>query len=173
MRSAVSFQADSLQLYYVGTLLERDKELHRYATGRGETALIPVLLGGRLRIMADFAKLHVWRKAHALALNVHRVATGIRGPAYGSLRNQMVRAAMSIPTNIVEGRGQKSERDFARFLGYAVNSSSELEYHLVVARDTKAITKNDFTSLTDQTKEVRRMLYGLIKSLAPSPIATR
>ena len=58
---------------------------------------------------------------------------------------------MSIPANIVEGRCQKSERDFARFLGYALNSSTELEYHLIVARDFRAITLSDFNSLHAQT----------------------
>jgi four helix bundle protein len=113
--------------------------------------------------VADFAKLHVWRKAHALALNVHNVATGIRGGSYASLRSQMIRAAMSIPANIVEGKGQKSGREFARFLGYAINSSSELEYHLVVARDFRVITLVECTPLLDQLIEVRRMLYGLQK----------
>jgi four helix bundle protein len=121
--------------------------------------------------MGDFAKLHVWRKAHALALNVHAVAIRIRGSNYVSLRSQMIRAAMSIPANIVEGRGQKSERDFARFLGYALNSSSELEYHLVVARDIRAITLNDFSSLLSQLIEVRKMLHGLLKRLTtPKPV---
>jgi four helix bundle protein len=121
--------------------------------------------------MGDFAKLHVWRKAHALALNVHTAAIRIREPNYASLRSQMIRAAMSVPANIVEGRGQKSERDFARFLGYALNSSSELEYHLVVARDIRAITISDFTSLLAQLIEVRKMLYGLLKRVtAPQPV---
>jgi four helix bundle protein len=121
--------------------------------------------------MSDFAKLHVWRKAHALALNVHTVASRIRGSKYASLRNQMIRAAMSVPANIVEGRGQKSERDFARFLGYALNSTSELEYHLTVARDMRVITPTDFKSLVAQTIEVRKMLYGLLKRLnAPKPV---
>jgi four helix bundle protein len=118
--------------------------------------------------MGDFAKLHVWRKAHALALNVHRVAIGIRGPSYASLRSQLIRSAMSIPANIVEGRGQKSERQFGRFLGYAINSSSELEYHLIVARDAKLISLADSRSLLDQTIEVRRMLHGLLRSLSNS-----
>lgn len=118
--------------------------------------------------MGDFAKLHVWRKAHALALNVHDVAIRIRGSHYTSLRSQMIRAAMSIPANIVEGRGQKSERNFARFLEYALNSCSELEYHLVVARDIKAIRTSDCRSLVDQVIEVRKMLHGLIKSLEPA-----
>jgi four helix bundle protein len=121
--------------------------------------------------MGDFAKLHVWRKAHALALNVHTAAIRIRGANYASLRSQMIRAAMSVPANIVEGRGQKSERDFARFLGYALNSSSELEYHLVVARDIRAITLGDFTSLLAQLIEVRKMLHGLLKSInAAKPV---
>lgn len=118
--------------------------------------------------MGDFAKLHVWRKAHALAINVHSVAIRIRGSNYASLRSQMIRAAMSIPANIVEGRGQNSERNFARFLGFALNSSSELEYHLVVARDIRAISLNDFRSLTDQLIEVRKMLRGLLKRLKTS-----
>jgi len=72
---------------------------------------------------------------------------------------------MSIPTNIVEGRGQKSERDFSRFLGYALNSASELEYHLTVGRDMGVVTLSDFKSLLAQLIEVRKMLYGLLKRL--------
>jgi four helix bundle protein len=116
--------------------------------------------------MGEFGKLHVWRKAHALALNVHRVAGGIRNSDHLSLRKQMIRAAMSIPTNIVEGRGQQSDRDFCRFLRYSLHSTTELEYHLVVARDVNAISLSDFKSLFDQLIEVRKMLYGLIRSIA-------
>ena len=115
--------------------------------------------------MANCARLRVWREAHALALYVHRVAAKVRGAANSSLRSQMTRAAMSIPTNIVEGRGQTSPKEFARFLGYALNSSSELEYHLIVARDIRVIAESDFRSLSDQIAEVRKMLYGLTKRL--------
>jgi len=90
----------------------------------------------------------------------------MRGTRYASLRNQIFRAAMSIPANIAEGRRQKSEKEFARFLGYALNSSSELEYHLIVAKDTKVITNADFVSLVSQTITVRKMLYGLLKRIA-------
>lgn len=89
----------------------------------------------------------------------------MRGPQYASLRSQIFRAAMSIPANIAEGRRQKSENEFGRFLGYALNSSSEVEYHLIVARDTKAIPEPDFISLISQTITVRKMLYGLLKRL--------
>lgn len=116
--------------------------------------------------MGDFKKLHVWRKAHALALNSHRVAAAVRGAEFSSLRSQITRAAMSIPTNIVEGRGQKSPKDQMRFLRYAVNSTSELEYHLIAGRDLRVVSKNDFQSLLGQLVEVRKMLHGLLNYLS-------
>jgi four helix bundle protein len=118
--------------------------------------------------VADFKKLEVWRKAHALALYAHRVALGIRGSQYISLRNQIIRAAMSIPTNIVEGREQKTDAEFARFLRYALGSASELEYHVIIARDIRVIESDDFISLVRQVKDVRMMLFGLLKKLDPA-----
>src|SRR5688572_31418226 len=82
---------------------------------------------------------------------VHRVTARIRGSQYSSLRNQLFKSAMSIAANIVEGRSQKSEREFARFLGYALHSSTELEHHLIVARDIEVMAENDFVSLISQT----------------------
>ena len=113
--------------------------------------------------VSDYRKLIVWRKAHALALNVHRVAVRIRGADHASLRSQMMRAALSIPTNIVEGSGQQSRKEFGRFIRFALNSTSELEYHLTVARDIRAIKAPDFNSLSAQTIEVLKMLHGLLK----------
>jgi len=67
--------------------------------------------------MTDFKKLKVWQKAHVMALDVHRVAGQIRGPKQASLRSQIIRAGMSVPTNIVEGCGQQSAREFSAFCG--------------------------------------------------------
>lgn len=84
-----------------------------------------------------------------------------------------MRAAMSIPTNIVEGAGQISGKEFGRFVRFALNSSSELEYHLTVARDMDAIKASDFDSLSAQTIEVRKMLHGLLKRvMSPARNAT-
>jgi four helix bundle protein len=115
--------------------------------------------------MADFKKLRVWKKAHALALCAHQVALSIRGSQYASLRSQIIRAAMSIPANIVEGREQKSEAEFSRFLRYALSSASELEYHLIIARDIHVIGAADFVAVLTKLKEVRMMLFGLLKCL--------
>jgi len=111
--------------------------------------------------MSDFKKLDVWGLAHALVLDVYRVALRIRGADHAAIRNQMLRASASIPTNIVEGTGQKTGKEFARFTTIALNSASELEYHLILAHDLRLISENDFRSLTDQTIRIRKMLFGL------------
>src|SRR3954462_15932568 len=116
--------------------------------------------------MADFKKLRVWKKAHALALKAERVSATIRTGTYAALLNQLNRAAMSIPTNIVEGRGKKSDRYFARFPGYTLGSSCELEYHIMVARDVGGIYEDDYTALQRQVVDIKRMLHGLIERLS-------
>jgi four helix bundle protein len=77
----------------------------------------------------------------------------------------MLRAAMSVPANIVEGRAQKSDREFARFLRIALGSAIELEYHLVLANDIKAISGSDFQAISGELIDIKKMLTGLIKRL--------
>src|SRR3954464_11149419 len=120
--------------------------------------------------MSDFKKLRVWQTAHALSLHVHRVTTRIRNPQFASLRSQAFRSAMSIPANIAEGRRQTTDPQFSRYLGYALNSASELEHHLIVARDTRIIIEDEFATLVAQTISVRKMLYTLIKRLQTKPV---
>ncbi|MBC8088563.1 MAG: four helix bundle protein [Phycisphaerae bacterium] len=115
--------------------------------------------------MADFRKLLVWQRAHEFNIRVSRVATGIRGAQYMSLRSQMARAAASIPANLVEGRRQKTDRQFATYVRISVNSSSELEYHLLTARDLGALSTREFDSLVAELEEIRRMLAGLLRTL--------
>jgi four helix bundle protein len=115
--------------------------------------------------MADFRKLGVWRKAHEVMLDSHELAAEIRGAPYLGLKSQIIRAAMSIPTNIVEGRAQRTDREFNRFLGYAVASSSELEYHLIAASDIGALPRKSAGQLASRVIEVRKMLIGLQKTL--------
>jgi four helix bundle protein len=115
--------------------------------------------------VTDFKKLNVWQKAHLLAMDVHRVAGQLRGVKHASIRSQMTRAAISVPTNIVEGCGQQSTREYARFLRIALNSTTELEYHLVAARDLAVVRASDSVTLISQVIEVRKMLYGLLRYL--------
>ena len=119
--------------------------------------------------MSDFKNLRVWQKAHALAVHAYRVATAMRRSRDLALRGQIIRAAISIPANIVEGRRQDGDKEFARFLRIALNSACELEYHLILARDIEAMPAHEAESLVRESIEVRRMLHGLINRLAGHP----
>ncbi|HJP61027.1 MAG TPA: four helix bundle protein, partial [Gemmatimonadaceae bacterium] len=98
-------------------------------------------------------------------LAVDRLTKRIKARQYASLRNQIFRAATSIPSNIAEGRRRSSDKDFARFLSITAGSSSELESHLIFARHAKLIEERDFIALLGQSTEVRKMIYGLMKQL--------
>jgi four helix bundle protein len=129
-----------------------------------------------LAVMSDYKNLQVWQKAHVLAIHAHHTATGVRAMRYSALRSQIIRASMSIPAN-VEGRRQNSEREFARFLRYSLNSTYELEYHVTLARDIGVIPDADASSLIAEGVEVRKMLHGLHKKLSqptePSPDSSK
>ena len=111
--------------------------------------------------MADFRKLVVWQKAHAIALDSYRLARRIKGAQNSSLRSQITRAAQSIAANIVEGSGQESGREFARFLGYSLASSAEHEYHLMTVKDLELAPAAEVDALLIRVVEVKRMLFGL------------
>jgi four helix bundle protein len=122
--------------------------------------------------MGDYKKLKVWEKGHSLAVRVHRAAKAIRDSRQASLRSQMIRAAESIPTNIVEGSRQSSSREFARFLSYALNSASELEYQLILAREIGATPEVETSALIEDLIEVRKMLHGLIRRVKDIPLSS-
>ncbi len=116
--------------------------------------------------MGDFKELKVWQKAQAVALDSHRVAQRIRSSDHSSFRSQIIRAAFSIPANIVEGNGVQSPREYARFVRIALNSANELEYHLLTARDLNLIPEVAATTLITNVIEVKKMLHGLLRYLS-------
>jgi four helix bundle protein len=116
--------------------------------------------------MQDFRKLHVWQKAHRLALDVSAVSASLAAKHRFQLRDQMLRAAYSMPTNLAEGCGRSGDREFRRFVRMALGSASELEYHLLLARDLGLVPDADYTRLSRSAGEVKRMLSGLAARLS-------
>ena len=111
--------------------------------------------------MQDFTKLEVWRRALALAIEVDRLTRRFPRGGYGWLSAQARRAAASIGANIAEGCGQRSAREFARFLQIAAASASEAQHHLALARGLGLIAPRDETRLSDELGQLRRMLVAL------------
>ena len=84
--------------------------------------------------MQDYRKLRVWQKAHELTLKVYAVSAHLTTPPSWPLRDQLLRAAISIPSNIAEGAGRGTDKDFKRFLQHSLGSLNEVEYDLLLAR---------------------------------------
>jgi len=121
--------------------------------------------GGNSSAVKDFRDLHVWQKAHQLTLAVYRHTASLpREELYG-LTTQLRRSASSIAANLAEGCGRNGDAELARFCSIAMGSASELEYHLLLARDLKLLNATDYTELEQQATEVKRMLTGLIQRL--------
>lgn len=118
--------------------------------------------------MKDFRELKVWKKAHALALAVYGSTRHFPSEERYGLTAQIRRSAVSIPSNIAEGCGRYGDREFCRFLQIAMGSASETEYQLLLARDLRFLTENDFSQLKKDITEIRRMLNSLIQKVSES-----
>ena len=119
--------------------------------------------------MQDFRKLEVWQKAHSLAKAVYMTFGRVHGKYLVILSDQLFRAALSVPTNIAEGRAHKGDREFARYLRIALASAMEVEYQIFFAKDVEAIGAAEYQSLNAQVVEVKKMLVGLIARLDTAP----
>ena len=115
--------------------------------------------------MQDFKKLTVWEKGHRLTLDVYKATAGFPKDELYGLRSQIRRACASIPANIAEGCGRTGRAELGRFLQVAMGSASELEYHLLLARDLAMLGESQYRSLESQVVEVKRMLSAFIGKL--------
>jgi len=115
--------------------------------------------------MQDYRKLRVWQKSHALTLKTYAVSAYLDSPKGWPLQRQLLRAAISVPSNIAEGAGRNSDPDFRQFLGHSLGSLNEVEYDLLLARDLEFLPAAEHSRLSAQLEEVRRMLSGLMASL--------
>jgi len=115
--------------------------------------------------MKDFRSLEVWGKSHELVLAIYRVTVAFPKSELYGLTSQIRRAASSIPANIAEGCGRTGDAELARFLRIAMGSASELEYHLLLARDLNFLSASNYARLANSVTEVKRMLTGLIQKL--------
>jgi four helix bundle protein len=114
----------------------------------------------------DFHELKVWQKAHQLVLAVYRLTANLpREELYG-LTTQLRRSSSSISANLAEGCGRNGDAELARFCSIAAGSASELEYHLLLAKDLELIKPHDYEQLVQSTIEVKRMLAALLQKLS-------
>ena len=115
--------------------------------------------------MQDFKNLKVWHKAHHLTLEIYRETHEFPKEEKFGLTSQLRRAASSIGANLAEGCGRISARDKARFFTIAMGSASEVQYHLLLAKDLNFLNESLYQELEKQINEVKKMLTPLIQKL--------
>ena len=115
--------------------------------------------------MKDYKNFTVWQKSHQLTLDVHKVLNDFPKEEIFGLVSQMKRSSSSIPTNIAEGCGRNSDKDFARFLIIAFGSANELEYQFILSRDLNFINNEVSEKFLFQIEEIKKMLNSLISKL--------
>ena len=110
--------------------------------------------------MRDFRHIRAWQRAHALSIAIHRLARDFGRKGHAKLRAQLTSAAHSIATNVVEGCGAVTHKEFARFLDISIKSANETEYHLLASHDLELISDAEWEKCTRETIEVRKMIYA-------------
>jgi four helix bundle protein len=120
-------------------------------------------------MLRNYRDLQVWQKAYQLCLEVYK-ATGEfpKHELYG-ITAQIRRAAVSIPSNISEGYGRKTTKEYIQFLYVAYGSICELETQILLAGDLGYLSRAESRKLQDMIAEVERMLKALINSLERKP----
>lgn len=115
--------------------------------------------------MRDFHQLQIWQRSHKLTLAIYKATNSFpREEVYG-LTSQLRRAVLSVPTNICEGYGRKTDADFARFLQISVGSASEVEYELLLAHDLNYLSDEDYNKFNSEIIEIRKMINNFINKL--------
>lgn len=115
--------------------------------------------------ISKFTDLKTWQEGHELVLMIYKITEKFPSEEKFSLTNQIRRAAVSITSNIAEGFGRQTEKDRVHFYVMARGSILELQNQLLIARDIKILTDENFKALSKQSVIVHKLMNGLIRSI--------
>ena len=115
--------------------------------------------------MHNYEKLDVWKESVNLVTEIYRLTDSFPDKEKFGLISQINRCAVSIPSNIAEGAGRSTKKEFSLFLGYALASSFELETQLIISNNLNFISEAQNVEITEKLNIIQKMIYSLIKSL--------
>ena len=117
------------------------------------------------RKVNSFEDLEVWQNAHRLVLKTYEITKQFPPDERYRLVDQLCRAAASIPTNIAEGKGRASLKEYLQFLAVARGSVEEVKYQLLLARDLRYVNEATYGEMANGYDHVGKMVNKLILSL--------
>lgn len=113
--------------------------------------------------MQDFKELNVWKLAFDLNKEIYRITAKFPKEELYALTQQLKRASVSVSSNIAEGCGKRTNRDFISFLYNAMGSLKEIENQLLIARDLNYLAQSKFIELDERLDELGRKLTKFIQ----------
>ncbi len=117
---------------------------------------------------ASHQDLAVWRNAMDMTVAVYRLTDSFPQREMYGLTSQMRGCAASVPANIAEGRARRGQQEFRHFLHIAAGSVAELETFIELSRRLQYASEEELATVESMTREVGRMLYGLIRAVCKS-----
>jgi four helix bundle protein len=115
--------------------------------------------------MHKIEELKIWQKSIELAKEVYKVVADLPNEERFSLASQIKRCTVSIASNIAEGAGRNSNKEFKYFLGIANGSSYELQTQLILTQELNLIDKNKITTILNLIIEIQKMNYSFQKRI--------
>lgn len=108
--------------------------------------------------MHNFKELKIWQESRKFCKLVYQTTKPFPDSEKFGLTSQIRRAVVSILSNIAEGAGRKSTKDFANFIGYSLGSSFELETQLLLASDLEFISEDELNKLLAELYPIQKMI---------------
>jgi four helix bundle protein len=115
--------------------------------------------------MKDFKKLQIWQLGMEIVDDVYNMIPSLPSEERFGMKSQVTRAAVSVPANIAEGNGKRSEKDKKRFIEIALGSAFELETHLIIVKNRKWVEEKLIDELIEKVLKEQRMIDGFIDKL--------
>jgi len=115
--------------------------------------------------MNNYKELKLWQKSVDLAVRIYEVTASFPKEEIYGLTSQIKRSAVSIPSNIAEGAGRNTKKDFNNFLGISVGSSCELDTQLIITSRVGFLTRSSLDALQNDINEIQKMNWALKRSL--------
>jgi four helix bundle protein len=116
-------------------------------------------------MLKNYKDLKVWQKAYQLCVKIYKTTIIFPKEERYGLTSQLRRAAISVPSNIAEGYGRQTTKEYIQALYIAYGSTCELETQILLAGDFEYIETDDLEEIQKDLCDVERMLKALIKSL--------
>jgi len=113
----------------------------------------------------NFKELNCWKEAKDFSVIVYKITSKIPSSEIYGITSQIKRAAVSIPSNIAEGAGRNTNKDFSRFIAIALGSAFELETQFIIASELNFIETKDIEELNLRLNKIQKMLVNFQKHL--------